>query len=118
MNVSDRDAGILIHIIDYCDQIDETIERFGQDQKLFLEDKVYHNAIALCILQIGELVGILSDDFRSGHSEIPWREIKLMRNIVAHRYGTVDHTITWEVILNDIPNLKIFCKQILSSYKK
>ncbi len=32
-----------------------------------------------------------------------------MRNIVAHRYGTVDHAITWDVAVNDIPALKAFC---------
>jgi len=26
---------------------------------------------------------------------IPWREIGLMRSIVARRYGTVDRAITW-----------------------
>ena len=94
MNEDQRDSSILRHIISYCDQIQEAILRFGDDRELFLKDSVYHNAVALCILQIGELVSNLSDDFRAAHTDIPWREIKLMRNIVAHRYGTVDHTIT------------------------
>ncbi len=74
---------------------------------------MYHNAVALCILQIGELVGIMSDEFRASHTEIPWREIKLMRNIVAHHYGSVDHSITWDVVINDIPQLKEFCHSFL-----
>lgn len=106
MNVSERDISILKHIIDYCDQIYMAIERFGDDFTIFDKDLVYRNSVSLCILQIGELVGVLSDDFKMEHSEIPWAQIKKMRNIVAHRYGTVDATITWDVIKEDIPDLK------------
>ena len=115
MSVSNRDLSILKHINDYCAQIEEAVSRFGQDQELFLHDDVYHNAVALCILQIGELVSIMSDEFRAAHTEIPWREIKLMRNIVAHHYGSVDHSITWDVVINDIPQLKKFCLNFISS---
>ena len=114
MNEHNRDQGILKHILSYCEQIEETVSRFGSDPDLFQHDAVYHNAVSLCILQIGELVGNLSNDFRSQHTTIPWREIKLMRNIVAHRYGTVDHSITWDVVENDIPELKQFCKEQLT----
>ena len=115
MNAGSRDISILRHIVSYCDQIKEAVDRFGTDCNVFLADAVYHNAVALCILQIGELVGNLSEEFRMNHPEIPWREIKQMRNIVAHRYGTVDHSITWDVAINDIPRLKRFCMSILDS---
>ena len=114
MRDSERDLTILRHILSYCAQIDETVERFGADGDLFVHDTVYHNAVSLCILQIGELAGKLSDGFRTAHPGIPWREIKLMRNIVAHRYGTVDHTITWDVVENDIPALKEYCSKVMN----
>lgn len=113
MNEQLRDKRILEHICEYCGQIDETVKRFGNNRELFLQDTVYHNAVSLCILQIGELTGLLSDEFRTTHTEIPWRSIKLMRNVVAHRYGTVDHGITWDVVINDIPVLASFCKKEL-----
>ncbi len=118
MSDSERDLSILRHILSYCSQIDETVSRFGADCDLFVRDTVYHNAVALCILQIGELVGNLSDGFRAEHPGIPWREIKLMRNIVAHRYGTVDHTITWDVVENDIPALKAYCVKVVGDADK
>ena len=114
MNETNRDFNILEHIIDYCDQITEAVERFGNDETTFLNDRVYKNAVSLCILQIGELVSILTDEFRTAHPDIPWRDIKLMRNIVAHRYGTIDYSITWDVVQNDIPVLKNFCKEVIS----
>ena len=65
--------------------------------------------------QIGELVGKLTDEFREQHPAVPWRQIKAMRNIVAHSYGTVDPEITWEIITDDIPALKKYCEVIITS---
>ena len=110
----DRDANILEHIVSYCEQIELTVERFGDSYDTFQADAIYRNAAALCILQIGELVGKLTEDFRNSHDAIPWRKIKAMRNIVAHSYGTDDSEITWEIIKDGIPELKAYCLQVLS----
>ena len=115
MKPLDRNASILEHIISYCDQIQQTVERFGDDYALFESDPIYRNAAALCILQIGELVGKLTDDFREQHPAVPWRQIKAMRNIVAHSYGSVDPETTWEIITDDIPVLKKYCETIIAS---
>ena len=115
MKSHDREIRLLEHIVSYCEQIEQTIERFGNSAEVFQEDGIYRNAAALCILQIGELVGKLSDDLREKYPEIPWRQIKAMRNIVAHRYGTVDPEITWEIMQDDIPALKQYCIEIVKT---
>ena len=115
MKPLDRDRSILEHIISYCDQIEETMIRFGDCYDIFSDDPIYRNAAALCILQIGELVGKLSEEFRIAHPGVPWRQIKAMRNIVAHSYGTIDPEVTWEVMTEDIPELKSYCNQILTA---
>lgn len=106
-----RDNSILEHIVRYCVEIEETVSRFGRSYQAFSSDSVYRNACALCILQIGELSGHLSEDFRKRHAQIPWREIRGMRNIVAHAYGSVDPASTWKTIEEDIPALKTFCEK-------
>ena len=110
----DRDTSILEHIVSYCEQIELTVERFGDRYDTFQTDAIYRNAAARCILQIGELVGKLTEDFRNSHDAIPWRKIKAMRNIVAHSYGTVDSEITWEIIRDGISELKAYCLQVLA----
>ena len=115
MKPLDRDIRILRHIVDYCNQIEQTMARFGNSEEIFAADPIFRNATALCILQIGELVGNLSDNFRAEHTSIPWRQIKAMRNIVAHKYGTVDAEITWEIITTDIPVLKQYCQTLIES---
>lgn len=113
MNV--RDKNILTHILAYCDQISEATARFGRDQAVFAKDQVYQNAVAMCLMQIGELSGHLSDDFRSSHPSQPWRQIKSLRNIIAHNYGAVDAETAWEIVETDIPSLRAFCESVLSS---
>ena len=113
----DRDASILEHIVSYCEQIERTVERFGDSYDTFQTDAIYRNAAALCILQIGELDQYLfgQGTHYDSHDAIPWRKIKAMRNIVAHSYGTVDSEITWEIIQDGIPELKTYCLQILQN---
>ena len=115
MKPLDRNLSILEHIISYCEQIEQTVERFGNDYTIFGADPIYRNAAALCILQIGELVGKLSDDFRAAHPAVPWQQIKAMRNIVAHSNGSVDPETTWEIITEDIPTLKNYCSSIIKN---
>lgn len=116
MRPSEKDVRILTHIVSYCDQIDLTVERFGNDYECFARDIVYRNAAALCVLQIGELVGKLSEGFRDQHPDVPWKQIHAMRNIIVHAYGTVDAEITWEVVTEDIPGLRRYCERLLSIF--
>jgi len=65
------------------------------------------------ILQIGELVAHLPDDFRENHSHIPWRQIKGMRNVFAHDYDNTNLEEAWVTIETDIPALATECRKIL-----
>lgn len=76
MKPLDRNIGALEHIVVYCQQIEQTIDRFGNSYAAFRSDPIYRNAAALCILQIGEPVGKLTDEFREQHPAVPWRQIK------------------------------------------
>jgi uncharacterized protein with HEPN domain len=115
MNLSNKDIDIVEHILEYCNEINETKSRFGETFEDFNKDFVYRNASAMCILQIGELAGHLSDDFKLNFSAIPWKSIKNMRNLFAHNYGSIDVLLTWETITQDIPNLKNYCEGILKN---
>lgn len=111
--MNSRDEIILKKIIQYADEISATIERFDLTSELFADDFVAKNAISMCILQIGELVGNLSEDFKSENNSMPWRDIKAMRNIAAHNYGEIDTQILWETAISDIPELKDYCKKFI-----
>ena len=111
-----RNIDILDKVVSYCNQIDEVNQHCGNSHEALETDSVYKNAVAMCILQIGELVGLLSDDFRETYDNVPWKDIRGMRNIAAHRYGSFDTGKLWETVTEDIPFLKQYCEEIVSSY--
>ena len=78
-------------------------------KKTFCSNPTYRNAIALCLLQIGELVKKLSDEFVQSHTTIPWKAIRGMRNVVAHEYGHIDIDTIWETSETGIIELRDFC---------
>ena len=107
-----RDVSVLKHIQEYCEDIDRYLQAVGRSFDAFLADSMCQHSISFCILQIGELVGKLSDEFRSTSlSEINWIAIKGMRNIVVHDYGNVDKEEVWIAATRDIPILKVFCEE-------
>jgi len=111
--MKNRDTIILKKIIQYCNEIQMTIDRFNLSKEQFADDFVVRNAVAMCILQIGELVGKLTDEFKEKNNAMPWRDIKAMRNIAAHNYGEIDIDMLWETIVYDISPLKEYCNRFI-----
>lgn len=106
-----RDNSVIEHIKGYCEEIEKELKEIDNDKERFLNSSVYKNSLALCVLQIGELVGLLSEEFKLSNQEMDWRNIKGMRNVVAHKYGSFDFDVLWETVTEDIPKLYEFCKR-------
>lgn len=106
----------IVRIKDYCVEIETTVKRYGRAFEIFDVDRDFQRSISFSILQIGELVGGLSLEFRTATQDrIPWNRIKGMRNIVAHDYGDVDLETVWHTAINSIPELQTFCEELLSA---
>ncbi|HEY5583718.1 MAG TPA: HepT-like ribonuclease domain-containing protein [Ruminiclostridium sp.] len=117
MSLNNRNIDIIKHMANYCNEIQETVNRFGKTFEAFESDFVYRNACTMCILQVGELAGKLSEEFKLAYPEIPWKNIKGMRNVFAHNYGNMSLLATWETINDDIPNLKKYCLKIINAFE-
>ena len=111
MNV--RDINVLEHIIGYCEEIAQTIKSFDDKLETLKANHIYKNAASMCVLQIGELTTHLSKDFVGKNTEIPWSNIKRMRDIAAHHYGKFSMEKLHETIMFDIPALKVYCQNLL-----
>ena len=109
----------LQHILDYCNEIEKTVERYGKSFEIFDQDADYQRSIAFSILQIGELSGGLSEAYRiSTADRMQWGPMKGMRNMVAHHYGAMDRQMIWQTVMTDIPELKAFCMEQINSAQK
>ena len=114
MPATNRDKDIVEHIMRYCNQVETAHQDFGRSKDKFAESTTYQNAISMCILQIGELVSRLTDDFKVANADIPWHKIRGMRNYVAHEYGSIDFEIVWFASTKSIPELQTFCENYLA----
>ena len=111
----DRDLNVLKHMHEYCVDIETDSKRLGDDYDVFKNDKMYQKAITMSLLQIGELSNQLTDAFKSSTAgQMDWRGIKGLRNMLAHRYGTMQPSLVWDIKTNDIPQLKEFCENHIS----
>ena len=111
--MNSKDECTLRRILDYCNQINITLMEYSNSKELYMESNTCRNAICLCLLQIGELVSVLSEYFKASHPNLAWRDMKYLRNVVAHRYSTIDYEIIWKICFSDIPELSEFCHRVL-----
>ena len=113
--LSQRDFDILSHIVRYCNEIDAAFTHFGQSEEVFKSDPVFKNAVSMPIQQIGELAKHLTDDFINTHTEIPWKQIKGMREWFAHQYLSMNLHVIWVTATVDLPPLREFCVKTLAA---
>lgn len=70
------------HIRDYCTEIEKTVTRYGRAFAIFDSDPDYQRSVSFSILQIGELSGGLSQEYRQATADrVQWGPIKGMRNL-------------------------------------
>ena len=100
-------------IIGYCDDIENLQKMFGNRFEDFEKNFAFQYAFGMCIIQIGELTTRLTEDFKEKNSEIEWNQIKGLRNIYAHDYESVKFEVLWEILTEDIPDLKEKLQKIL-----
>ena len=115
----EADRQRLRRIRDYCAEIEKTLERWGSSFEAFDGDADFQRSVSFCILQIGELSGGLSAEYRTATAErVQWGPIKGMRNLVAHSYGSMSRSVIWETAVKDIPELRCFCEEQLAAESK
>lgn len=56
--------------------------------------------------QLGELCRAVDESFAAIHPEIPWKEMYGLRNRIVHDYEGVNLRLIWEIISEDIPELR------------
>jgi len=84
----------------------------------FLQNALLRDGVVRQLGIIGEAARNVSSDCRHMHHEVPWSEIIGMRNRIIHEYFNVDLTIVWEVVQNDLPQLREHMKRILKTMRK
>lgn len=105
------DKARLQHIYDSILEIESYIQ--NSSYETFQSNTMMHFATVKQLEIIGEAANHLTDRFKKLYSEIPWREIIGLRNILIHEYFGIDTKIIWDIIKTDISQLKSQVKEII-----
>ena len=99
-------------ILEICKMIeflkDETLENF-------LTDERNKYAVAMAAVKIGEFIKNLTPEFRTKNNHVSWKQFAGFRDIVAHRYDTLDMELVYIAVKKDFPKLKMQIEKILEA---
>ncbi|MFC1714727.1 DUF86 domain-containing protein [Candidatus Poribacteria bacterium] len=83
----------------------------------FAADEMRIDAVVRNITIIGEASGAISAEIQERYPQIPWGDMKAMRNVVVHKYFGISLSILWETVEQDLSPLIAMLKDILESYE-
>lgn len=102
----------LTHILEATKSIQAQMEGITKDQ--FEASELLQGFVERKLEIIGEATKRIPDEFKKNHSNIPWKDMAGMRDILIHQYTEVDEDIVWKTIIQKILPLKEQIESILS----
>ena len=112
---------------DYLGHIAEAITRATSylqplpDIEAFQSNRQVQDAVVRNIQIIGEAatqINHMAPEFIAQHPELPWSEMRRMRNIVVHEYFFVDLNVVWTTVRNDLARLKQQIDNLLTEQRR
>jgi len=85
----------------------------GMDYDTFIADRRTVDAVIRNLNIIGEAATHVPDEITEQYPEIPWAEMRGMRNIVVHVYFGVNLRIVWDTLQVNLPPLVTLLKRLL-----
>lgn len=104
----------IVDIVNAINHIDEYV--FGMEFEDFAEDSKTLDAVIRNFTIIGEASGHIPAEIIEEWDEVPWRDMRDIRNIVVHAYFGIMPKVLWDTIKNDLPPLKPMLKKIQESF--
>jgi uncharacterized protein with HEPN domain len=101
----------LNHIVDEADYLIRDSANISYSE--FEKNETLKRSFVRALEVIGEAAKNIPNDFRKKHPQIPWKDIAGLRDILIHRYFGINYKMVWDVIKNQVPDLKIKIQSIL-----
>ncbi len=84
----------------------KTFDEFALDQKTI-------DAVVRRFAVIGEAANHVPEDVSLCSAQIPWADMRAMRNFTVHEYFGVSEDILWDTITEDLPGILRPLQQLL-----
>lgn len=85
----------------------------GMSQEEFDRDERTFDAVVRNFLIIGEAANFIPEEIEETHPDVPWGQMRGMRNVLVHVYFGIDSDIIWQTIREDLRPLVPQLKAIL-----
>ena len=85
----------------------------GMSYANWVKDRKTIDAVVRNLQIIGEAANYVPEDVRSRYNDVPWAQLRGMRNILIHEYFGVDTDILWRAVTEDVPELKKLVQRII-----
>ncbi len=92
-------------VADILDAATELAEVTRVGHEAFRASPLHARAAERLLEIIGEASNTLSEDFKSRHDDVAWRDIAALRILLAHHYHRVDLDQVWEIATSAVPAL-------------
>jgi uncharacterized protein with HEPN domain len=84
----------------------------------FVADRKTVDAVIRNLIIIGEAACHIPDEICQANPDIPWQDMRAMRNFVVHEYFGVSDNVLWDTIQVDLPPLVPFLRALMERYPK
>jgi uncharacterized protein with HEPN domain len=98
-----HDTAYLLDILHASKSIMQFTE--GLTEEAFYKSGLHQSAVIRQLEIIGEAAKKISEETRTAHSNIPWKKMAGLRDVLIHAYDTVDVRMVWRLLREDLPQL-------------
>lgn len=116
MRLSVPPRQLLFRIQDILDALD-AIRSYtaGMAFSDFVADRRTVDAVIRNLAVIGEAASHIPEEVCADYTDIPWTDMRAMRNFVVHEYFGVSDAILWNTVTRNLPSLHEPLARILES---
>ena len=106
----------------YLEDILEASEKIeiyirGLTYEEFTKNSLVVDGVIRNLAIIGEAVKSVPSEIKKKHTNIEWKKVAGLRDIIVHKYSEVNTKIIWDIVENKLPELKKSVKKILEEIK-
>lgn len=86
----------------------------GMNEEQFVKNRIAVAATAYELQALGEASRRLTERARRRMRGIPWDDLRLVRNMVAHEHNALHPRTLWRTLVRDIPSIEAIIREALA----
>jgi uncharacterized protein with HEPN domain len=104
--LTERLDALLLRLRDVAQEIEDFVVATPRAE--FDADVMKSRSVIMSLMIVGELMGKIEDHhphFSTDHPDLPWKQVRGLRNRIAHGYFGINRDVIWVTATESIPAL-------------